>query len=869
MRRYIHPIGFIVLFLCMSLIGHAYILYRFFADGLLYTGPNDGMEQMVPIQMFLYEKWSEGTFFYATDFGLGGDFFTDLSYYFSTNFIFILTTSVTCLLALLHIVDPKDMMYWFTQAWVVSILKCTGAMIATYYYARQLKLQHVASVVFAVLFAMSPLYFRFTVYWPFFSDVFILLPLLLLSIERFLKSGKLGLFIIITAISFANNFYFAYYQVLMGLIYYSLRVFHPHPDDQKRGIKTVLPLVVAAVLGVGSSLFFFFHGARSFFNNQRIPFDGDMPLIEQFNENTNLFYDNYLIIISFVVIQALLTFKLYRHFYFRLFAILSILTIIAAFIPYVDSIFNGFSAPQNRWHYLLAFVTSGLIATYIQHFKSLSRLTYILTAIPAMAIVFMSASMNDRVVWWIYLIPIVFLIGLLVLTIEHHDNKRCHFVTVSFACALIVLQFAMSAVFIKNQIFHTDHEKRANTFYAHASLYNTPLQQSLVDQMNADKREDERIDWRVNEQDNTPMYQHFKGMSLYSSIFDQQLIEFYYRYLMINLKEESVSRYQSTGSRSNIASLLSVRYLMEKDYQHQQPAHFEKVHQFGQYVMYENQYPLPAVRVSHHYYNAEDLTTPIDREHAMLDGVVLDHQGQTYPQKAQNLVHEVEMTTLDAQRTRSDGLTVTKPNGGVTLQLPETLREQYEDFYLVVYFKRNAPDSNSTLDVNGYENHRLFNNSKYRTGQNTLLYRVQPDNNGQIHLGISPTGSYQLRIQGLYGEDYDTLKQAYHQQAPHHYEEHQGKIKVHLAEHSGGMAVINIPYRKGMTAIVDGHAVIPQKVNGMMTGIKIGPHAKQIDIHYRPPYFITMIVLSIISIISSIIYSRWYQHKQSRKSEKH
>lgn len=54
-------------------------------------------------------------------------------------------------------------------------------------------------------------------------------------------------------------------------------------------MKTVLPLGVAAVLGVGSSLFFFFHGARSFFNNQRIPFEGDIPFIELFNENTNLF----------------------------------------------------------------------------------------------------------------------------------------------------------------------------------------------------------------------------------------------------------------------------------------------------------------------------------------------------------------------------------------------------------------------------------------------------------------------------------------------------------------------------------------------------------------------------------------------------
>lgn len=108
MRRYIQPISFIVLFLCMSLIGHAYILYRFFADGLLFSGPNDGMEQMVPIQMFLYEKWSEGTFFYATDFGLGGDFFTDLSYYFSTNFIFILTAGITWLLSITHLVDSRS-----------------------------------------------------------------------------------------------------------------------------------------------------------------------------------------------------------------------------------------------------------------------------------------------------------------------------------------------------------------------------------------------------------------------------------------------------------------------------------------------------------------------------------------------------------------------------------------------------------------------------------------------------------------------------------------------------------------------------------------------------------------------------------------
>ena len=47
-------------------------------------------------------------------------------------------------------------------------------------------------------------------------------------------------------------------------------------------------------------------------------------------------------------------------------------------------------------------------------------------------------------------------------------------------------------------------------------MYSSELQRALVKQMNHSKRNDERIDWRVNEQDNTPMYQHFKGLSLYS-----------------------------------------------------------------------------------------------------------------------------------------------------------------------------------------------------------------------------------------------------------------------------------------------------------------------------------------------------------------
>lgn len=95
--------------------------------------------------------------------------------------------------------------------------------------------------------------------------------------------------------------------------------------------------------------------------------------------------------------------------------------------------------------------------------------------------------------------------------------------------------------------------------------------------MNTHKLEDERIDWRVNEQDNTPMYQQFKGLSIYSSIFDHNILDFYYDELKINMQEESVSRYQSTNGRQNMSSLFSIKYLMVKRYQHNIPAYFKRL----------------------------------------------------------------------------------------------------------------------------------------------------------------------------------------------------------------------------------------------------------------------------------------------------
>ncbi|RIM75182.1 YfhO family protein, partial [Staphylococcus arlettae] len=172
------------------------------------------------------------------------------------------------------------------------------------------------------------------------------------------------------------------------------------------------------------------------------------------------------------------------------------------------------------------------------------------------------------------------------------------------------------------------------------------------------------------------------------------------------------------------------------------------------------------------------------------------------------------------------------------------------------------PDSNFSVQLNQYQNNRLFNNSTYKTGVYTQLYRTQPDSDGNISIDISPYGTYQFQLLQLHGENYDTLKQATKQQQSHHYHDINNGVKVDLGKHESGMAQINIPYRQGMTAFVDGKKVTPQKVNYFMTGVPVRSNNDTIIIKYKPPFWFTMIIISLVSIVISVIF-RFMLYKKS------
>ncbi len=854
----------VLIFIGLAVIGHSFYIYRFLKDGTIFTGPNDGLEQMLPMQLYLYQKITSGKWFYDMDFGLGGDFYTDLAYYYSTSVVFFINVICVKYLDIFLNLKTDTIQFWAVNAFYISIAKSAAAMYVTYAYLRYIKVNHLSAILGAFLFLTSAIYFRFTLYWSFFSDVFIFLPMLLLGIERYIQQGKKGVFITAAALTFINNFYFSYYQVLFGVVYFLIRHIFRAPDDQTSRLHQWTGFIVMSVLGLGISMFSFFYGVKGFLQNDRAPFDDPIQLFSKMDQHANIFYDNYLVIVLYITIQSLLTFKFYKHYFYRLFALMTLALIYLSFMPFIDSVFNGFSAPQKRWHYLLTFFSSGLIALYIARFKTISLQNYIYSVIPGLIIVILSYMYIDKKVDWIWFLPVTTLLGLLVLLAKEQSLKQAAYI------GLILSVVCLDLVVVKDHNIYDNYNPgindRAKMSYIESSVYNSAQQQHIIDDLRTQLKPGERIDWRVLEQDNTPMYQSFNGVSLYSSIFDGNIIDFYYNQLKINIKEESISRYAAFQERSNLESLFNVRFLVRKDYQKQIPENFKLIKTEGSYKVYENMLMMPVVRITNNITQAGTLNEPIDREHAMLEGIVLNDKATNYQLPASaNLLSQSRVVPSGASWLKENSeLKVDPPSGGIVVTLPKEAVKQYKDFYIDMDVTLISDESNIQINVNGYANNRLFRTSKYRTHQDNLLYRVKPKN-GKILVGMTH-GTYRFKINGIYGEDYSTLTKAAGSNN-HLFSEDGNQMTVTLNNPKDGYLLTPIVYRDGLTATVDGRRVPVERANYLMSAVKVASDNHEVTFKYTPPYFYWMLLLSLISLLLSIVYS--YSDKWLNKRKAH
>lgn len=103
---------------------------------------------------------------------------------------------------------------------VMILLKAAlSSSTFTYYLKRSLKSQSYASIAFSVMYAFCG--YMLAYYWNvMWLDAMVLLPIVLLGIERIINNGKCSTYVIGLALSMFSNYYMSYMLCLFSVIYF-------------------------------------------------------------------------------------------------------------------------------------------------------------------------------------------------------------------------------------------------------------------------------------------------------------------------------------------------------------------------------------------------------------------------------------------------------------------------------------------------------------------------------------------------------------------------------------------------------------------------------------------------------------------------
>ncbi|MGF7536383.1 YfhO family protein [Bacillus mexicanus] len=842
--------------LLVSILAHAFFVKEW-ADGRYMTGPGDGLAQMIVFKKLLFDQYTHLNFFYQYSFGLGGGTFSQLGYYFSASFLFLVVSAGVWLLQAIQLIGEADTLFWAESAVFVSIFKLSLIIFTAASVFHYLLKHRAASFTGAVLYGVSIIYFRHEAYWEFFTDTMIWLPLLVLGAEKIMRERRPAWFIIACALTLINNFYFAYINLIFIGIYVLFRwLIRLEKHEEKRWIQFRM-FLVSGLISFGISTAAFVPVVYGYLNNLRPPYS---QKIEWLNFDDNILFSSRIIILPAAFLLFLFIVSFYKNRVFRLFAGVSLLFILFHFSPYAASVFNGFSAPQNRFEYVLAFTIAGAAAAGL---SQLSKLKWkeLLPAIAVVLLLYMYHIHRYELDIWETANKSILLLLFLTIAALFAAGFTKKWAKAAVYGVVILSSLFIANIYQKYALSEGGGLDSVTKAYLTGEEYKGQEASELIRRLQ--KEDDDplmRIDWMNGVFNNTPIIYGFNGVSAYSSILNKHLLTFYWNDLSIDMGRESVSRYASFGDRANLYSLLYGKYYMtEKTNEANVPYGFKKHAESERYVIYENQYMLPFVKTADVLYSESELDKrpALAKEQAMLKGIVLADPSEKTEQapKLANLIRKSDITAKHAQY-QNGLLTVTGENGGELIITPEEASSAPGDYYVSFYLKSKAKDKGFTLKVNDYVTTRKSNQSIYKTGVNDITVRVPKSDHISIKL---PKGAYELKNIALYEENYSTLKSAVLQNNTDKADNLKwDKNKLTFAYHlsKDQYIMLPIPYEKGWELKINGKPQTLEKADYAFLGFKAQKGDNHIELVYYPPYFKISMMLTLVSLLIAIIYIR-------------
>lgn len=868
----------IVFLLLISILFHSMFVFK---DHNLVVNM-DAINQFPFFYIHLLESFAEGNFFWSWSYGLGGDLWGEFAYYYATSPLFYAIVLAE------RIVDfDWDILNVVTLKLYLSVLKSFLGMLGMYLLIRYEKFERWKAVISAVIFGSAIIFFTHAAIIDYLTETFIYVPLTIFGLLYYQRTGKSRFFILGIFLSLFSNYYMGFinsiFYGLAALILTPLKQ-QEHESLVKSLYRTYAPYALHYMIGLGLAFVGFLPGILTVRDSDRmslepiIPalFDGQwfLRLPEQIWSDIGHLGFPIITIIILLLVTAAKDDSTKRK------SILALTMFVFYFIPYMYSVFNGFSAIQYRWFHILNFAVAFAIPNWLTLIMQQKRISYkhiILLGIVGLIILYTKqerigtpVDIYDLGVAGFGLLSLLFLY---LMTFQKWQRK-------SLLAIFLVLSVSANAVinilgYSEEQILGKWGAENLTDEYFDQYSLDSPEEKEIFTKLVPQKEEFYRTQYSSDHRLNHSMLYGYYGGSAYNSVIKKNINTFVksdFNVLQRNPLGNGivVVTYSLFDQRWALETGLGVKYqVLPKDVE--PPYNYRVAEETEQYFVYEHNSPVGldmwyTETISE---SAWHQLNPAQRDALFLNTVVVSDEIATPQDESWRdyLPEEIPLTLAGLEYNNAsyeDGILTVGENGVATLPIQ---RKSEAGEYLVYLDVSPVADKAMRVNVNGKETLKRESQYIYNYDNEGYVFQVSGQTS-QIDIKLPP-GDYQLSTMQVYWNSYEEFQKQTELREVHNLEDlvvdgHKLSGNISVAE--DGILFLSMPYSKGWKLKVNGKEEDIQVVQSSFTGIPLEAGSYKIEMSYKTPGLNIGLWISLLSLLGA--FSLYFFTRKTRNSIK-
>lgn len=866
---------FMAFFMPVFILAFIFALSGIYPFGSQQLAIIDMYHQYVP---FLSELQSRlqggGSLFYSWNSGGGCNFWCLMSYYGASP------------LNLLLVLFPKTLIMEGVSIILLIKIGLSGSFMYIYlknvYNPSELLADRqggIKTVLFACMYALSS--YAIGYYWCImWLDAVMLLPLLMLGLNRLIKDGRMALYTVCLALIVFSNYYIAIMVCIFILVYYPVFYFITVRDRGAKGcLMTTLKAVFASLLGIGMSAVMllptFISMQNAYYFSSSMPEDWNfyydvLNVINQLLPVAHLTYIEGLpnICCGFLVTVMLACYFISREIPAREKALngaFLVFMFLSININKLDFIWHGMHFPNqlpHRFTFVICFV---LVAMAYRAFNRLNgikpnRMVIIFGAIGVYYILaqkILVSVVDDMNVFVYYGLALTAAYGILINLYKSQKLMRRSFMALLavIVAAEMCVSTGMYFDTMGNSSRETYNENKASVMRLadYANTAGGPTSKGGNGRFARTEIDDPLIH-------NCPAFYHYRGMGQFASTLNSNTTTLMER---IGLEGHPGSNRFNFNETSPVTSCITnVDYMIAKNRKLKDPD-FEYMMMDGHSRLYESKYPLsigymlPTSIRTWKPYDVNPFVNLDDYVRAATSGEV----EKVFINMGRGVLSGND---VNPQYISDSHIESTQPEPGTSASVDISYTAEVNDKYYVYVAADYAeeifietPDNPEDIAVQA-DCGSILNIGEMKTGDNfKIKVNFEAGRSGRITCYVCTMDKEAWdKAYGMISSSLMTVTEA-----------SDTRIRGTIDAGDGGVLVTSIPYEEGWSMKIDGRKTeISEQTGDCWISAELDAGTHEIELSFRPAGLINGLLITIASILILIAATNLPALRRRRQS---